>query len=179
MRSMRLLLLLALGPLAAAAAAQRDAPCRDRETTESIVVINAKDEPGERLVLAGRVVVGEAQEPAYGARVVVYHTDARGYYSEDGMDEGSARLCGVVVADVFGRFRIETIRPAHYATGGPPAHVHFEVTVPGRPMQHFELQFEGDPKLEGRTGPQRWDTIRPVRDDPRGFLRVERDLWVR
>ena len=164
---------------AGSAAAQRDTTCRDREPIAATVEIAGPDEPGERLVITGRVLVGADRGPGAGARVLAFHTDARGYYSEGGMDERNARLCGVLRADAEGRYRIETIRPAHYATGGPPAHVHFEVTLEDAPMRRFTLEFEGDPELGGARAGERWDTVRPVLDGADGVLQVERDLWVR
>jgi protocatechuate 3,4-dioxygenase beta subunit len=159
-------------------AAQRDTLCRDSEPTESSIRIPSPDEPGETLVITGRVLRESDGSPVAGARLLAYHTDARGYYSDGGMDEGNARLCGVLLTAADGTYRIETVRPAHYATGGPPAHVHFELTIPGERERDFTLNFEGDPKLGGRAAGEAWDTIRPVVEVD-GVLRVERDFRVR
>lgn len=161
------------------AEAQRDTPCHDREASASSTRIAGADEPGERLVITGTVVVGEERTPVSGARVLAFHTDAGGYYSKGGMDEGNARLCGVLVTDAEGRYRIESIRPAHYATGGPPAHVHFEVTVPGRDRERFTLNFEGDPLLRGAAAGELWERVRPVVQQEDGVSVVERDFWIR
>lgn len=170
---------LALALLAGSAAAQRETTCRDREPAAASVEIAGPEEPGERLTITGRVLVGPDRTPSPGARVLAYHTDASGYYSDGGMDERNARLCGVLRADSEGRYRFETIRPAHYATGGPPAHVHFEVTLQDAPMRRFTLEFEGDPRLGDQRAGERWETVRPVLDSGSGQLEVERDLWVR
>jgi protocatechuate 3,4-dioxygenase beta subunit len=166
--------LLCMAPLAA----QRDTLCREHDPTEASIRIAPPDEPGERLVITGRVLRGDDRSPVAGAKLLAYHTDSEGYYSDGGMDERNARLCGVLVTDAEGRYRIETIRPAHYATGGPPAHVHFELTLPGDRVRHFTLNFEGDPKLGGRPAGETWDTIRPL-VEASGVLQVERDFWVR
>jgi hypothetical protein len=63
-------------------------------------------------------------------------------------------------------------------TAVPPAHVHFEVTLPGEAMQRFSMTFEGDPKLRGRSAGERWETVRPILERD-GGLQVERDLWIR
>ena len=157
--------------------AQRDTLCRDRQPTSSSVRIASDEEPGQPMVVSGRVLSGADRQPAGGARLLAFHTDDQGYYSEGGMDERNARLCGVLETDSQGRYRIETIRPAHYATGGPPAHVHFELTLPGERMRRFDLNFEGDPQLRGRSAGDTWDTIRPVTEQD-GTLLVERDFWV-
>ena len=171
--------LVALSMPGAAATAQRGTVCRDREATASSIVIAPTSEPGERLVVTGKVLRGADRSPVAGARVLAFHTDAKGYYSDGGMDENNARLCGVLRTDAEGSFRIETIRPAHYATGGPPAHVHFEVTPPSGDTKRFVLNFEGDPLLGGRRAGERWEDVRPATQAADGTLAVERDLWIR
>lgn len=161
------------------APAQRDTPCRERAADGPTAVIAGADEPGDRLVVEGRVVVGAEREAVAGARVLAYHTDAEGYYSDGGMDEANARLCGVARTDDAGGYRLETIRPAHYATGGPPAHVHFEVRLPDGRSERFTLHFEGDPELRGAPSGERWERVRPIETDAGSGQRVERDLWFR
>lgn len=129
-------------------------------------------------MIVGKVVRGAESQPVAGARVLAFHTDAQGYYSEGGMDEANARLCGVVLSGEDGDYRFQTIRPAHYATGGPAAHVHFEVTLPDGGSRRFTLNFEGDPELDGRRAGERWDSIRPV-ESVDGEATVRRDLWLR
>ena len=46
-----------------------------------------------------------------------------------------------------GRFAFRTIMPGQYPRSGPPAHIHLEVTPPGKPMEPFELVFEGDSRM--------------------------------
>ena len=173
------LLLLGAALAPANAFAQRGTTCRERIPAAASVRTAGPDEPGERMLIVGQVVSGADKKTVSGARVLAFHTDARGYYSEGGMDENNARLCGVLKTSDDGGFRFEVIRPAHYATGGPPAHVHFEVTMPDGKRDRFTLEFEGDPLLEGKKAGERWDTIRPMIKDEDGLLIVERDLWVR
>ncbi|MDX1501608.1 MAG: protocatechuate 3,4-dioxygenase [Thermoanaerobaculia bacterium] len=172
----------ALGLLAPPAAAQHRGPCPGRPAEEWSVRIAPEDEPGQPLVVSGRVVDEEGRSLA-GVEVFVFHTDARGYYSPDGMDESNARLCGRMLTDAEGRYRFETVRPAHYATGGPPAHVHYLVEGPGVPRQRFVLHFEGDPKLGERgrdaSGNPLWASIRPAVPGEDGVQRVTRDLRAR
>ena len=173
------LLLLGQALAPASVFAQRGTTCRERIPAAASVRTAGPDEPGERMLIVGKVVSGADQKTVSGARVLAFHTDARGYYSEGGMDEDNARLCGVLKTSDVGGFRFDVIRPAHYATGGPPAHVHFEVTLPNGKRDRFTLEFEGDPLLEGKKAGERWDTIRPVTADEDGLLIVERDLWLR
>jgi protocatechuate 3,4-dioxygenase beta subunit len=156
----------------------RAASCRERPAAGAVVAIAGPDEPGERLAIVGRVVAGPDRQPVAGARVYAFHTDAAGYYSDGGMDESDPRLCGAALSAADGDYRFDTIRPAHYATGGPPAHVHFEVTLPDGRHDSFTLNFAGDPLLRGRGAGATWETVRPIEPDADGGGRVTRDLWV-
>lgn len=161
------------------AAAQRSSPCHDAAPQSSSIRIAGEEEPGEPLRVTGRVLAGADAEPVAGAKLVAFHTDASGYYSEAGMDEDNARLCGALRTAEDGSYRIETIRPAHYATGGPSAHIHFVLTLPDGTRERFTLNFEGDPELGGAPAGERWERIRPLVPGEDGRLHVERDFWVR
>lgn len=102
------------------------------DATGSLALTGA-DEPGKRFVVSG--IVRRDGRPVAGARVLVYHTDAEGYYrrSPEGRELGSrdARLKGTVCTDEEGRYEVRTIRPARYPGGGPPEHVHLLVWPAG------------------------------------------------
>ena len=168
---------------ASAATAQNRGDCQGRQAETWSITIAGPEEPGTRLVVEGRVLESDGETPVAGATVFVFHTDAEGYYSPGGMDESDARLCGLMLTDEAGRYRFETIKPAHYATGGPPAHVHYRAWGPELPRQSFSLQFEGDPLLgeRGRDASSNpsWATIRPAVDGQDGVLYVLRDLRLR
>jgi len=164
-------------------AAQNRGDCRGQRAEESSIVIADSDEPGERLVVEGRVVASDGRTGVQGATVFVFQTDAAGYYSPGGMDESNARLCGLMLTDAAGRYRFETVRPGHYATGGPPAHVHYRVWGKGVSRQSFTLNFEGDPLLgeRGRNAGSNptWATVRPLEQESPTTWRVVRDLKLR
>ena len=168
---------------AAPAAAQNRGDCQGKQAESWSITIAGPDEPGQRMVVEGRVLASDGETPVAGATVFVFHTDDEGYYSPGGMDESDARLCGLMLTDEAGRYRFETVKPGHYATGGPPAHVHYRVWGPDLPRQSFTLNFEGDPDLGARgrdaSGNPTWATIRPAEEGPDGVLRVVRDLRVR
>lgn len=176
-----LVLIVAGTPVAAMAQDRGD--CRGQQPTSWSLVVADEDEPGERLTVEGRVLAADGEVGLADVTVFMFQTDARGYYSPEGMDESNARLCGLVETDASGNYRFETIRPAHYATGGPPAHIHFRVRSQDLPEQSFTLNFEGDPKLGARgsdaSSNPTWATIRPVEVAADGRLRVLRDLRVR
>lgn len=158
------------------------------------IVVAGPEEPGERLVVEGRVVDGTT--PIAGASVYVFHTDAQGFYAPGRHDpaaaESNPRLHGALRTDREGRYRFETIRPGSY--DGLAAHVHYVVLASGYRPRVFEVQFQDDPILVARVqagvpqipqslrdspcfkaGPD-VIAIRPVRRDAAGISHVVRDL---
>ena len=165
------------------AGAQNRGDCQGKQAESWSITIAGPEEPGRRMVVEGRVLGADGETSIAGATVFVFQTDDAGYYSPDGMDESDARLCGLMLTDAEGRYRFETVKPGHYATGGPPAHVHYRVWGPELSRQSFSLNFEGDPLLGDRgkdaSANPTWATIRPVLDGEDGVLSVLRDLRTR
>ncbi|HTQ87592.1 MAG TPA: hypothetical protein VMI93_15340 [Candidatus Solibacter sp.] len=112
--------------------------------------IAGADEPGERIVIAGRVFAPDGETPVAGIIVYGYHTDATGHYTKSGPSR-PPRLQGWAKTDKEGRFEFRTIRPAAYPGRSIPAHVHFILWGAGYPRQWVdELRFEGDPFVTSR-----------------------------
>jgi protocatechuate 3,4-dioxygenase beta subunit len=149
----------------------------------SVVVLAGPEEPGDRLVVTGRVLA-EGGAPVAGARVLAYHADASGLYTRGPRDDPrEARLKGTAVTGADGRYELRTIRPAPYPRGGVPAHIHYLVTPPGGGAQDFEVVFEGDADVtaamraqSARGGPF---LVRPLQRDDAGGWRVSADLRLR
>lgn len=128
-------------------------------------------EPGDRLVLTGRVLASDGTTPQPGVVVYFHQTDASGLYRQG--PDGHA-LQGWLVTDAEGRYRIETVRPGPYPDGGMPAHIHVYVGEPGRaPYYLNDIVFEGDPEIT----PAYLDALLPSGDD--GVVRLVRsaDGW--
>jgi protocatechuate 3,4-dioxygenase beta subunit len=104
------------------------------------------NEPGEPLLVEGRILKADGQ-PAADAAMYVYQTDAKGYYSPGGMDERNPRLKARFSTDRAGVFRFRTIKPGPYPNSGPPAHIHLEVTPTGGRTERYEIVFTGDERL--------------------------------
>ena len=103
-------------------------------------------EPGTPLHVDGRIVGPGG--PVANAALYVYQTDAKGIYSNPERDDNTKpRLKARFATDAQGRFAFETIMPGQYPRSGPPAHIHLEVTPPGKTMEQFEVVFEGDTRL--------------------------------
>lgn len=99
---------------------------------------------GEALVIDA-VVLDRACQPAPGADLRIWHTDARGLYGPEGGDD-----CCFYEArgqtDHSGRFRLDTIRPAQYPQpNSPPAHIHLEIDHGGLDTQVTMVFGSGSP----------------------------------
>lgn len=105
-------------------------------------VIAEVSEPGDRVLISGRVSGLSCTEPVPSALIEVWHADASGEYHESSEDW---RLRGVMHADGDGRYQFETIRPGHYS--GRPQHYHYRVSAPGHETLITQLYFTGDPLL--------------------------------
>jgi protocatechuate 3,4-dioxygenase beta subunit len=102
------------------------------------------NEPGERLDFGGRILDATGQ-PVAGVKVFAYHTNIKGEYDRRWLSNRSARLNGTATTGADGAFRFSTIRPAGYPGGQTPAHIHLEITAPGKKTVYHEYWFEDDP----------------------------------
>jgi len=153
--------------------APKDAPAK--------VTIATLNEPGERLVVNGRVFASDGVTPLAGASVYAYHTDAKGYYSPGTNDNRNPRLRGYMRTDAEGRYEFNTIKPGPYPNSRIPAHIHYVVTAPGHSERIFEIVFEGDPFLDDRVrqdAAKEWSgfSIRRLDKDGQGVLRCTQDI---
>jgi protocatechuate 3,4-dioxygenase beta subunit len=142
------------------------------------------DEPGEPLLVSGRVFDPEGDRPVAGVVVYAYHTDVKGLYTPTGAAR-PPRLQGWARTDDAGRYEFRTIRPAAYPGDGPPAHVHFSLWGAGYPRQSAEeLQFEDDPKvtkemLQRSRRQGQFGGVRPVARGADGVWRCTFDMRLR
>lgn len=127
---------------------------RDHATRDALTIVTP-EEPGTRLTLKGSVI-DQSGNPLAGARVYVYQTSAKGWYSDraahvsgNSGDQKHARLFGYVIADTQGTFEVKTIRPAGYPQSTLPAHIHVEVKSAPEDNRALvtEVQFSDDPRL--------------------------------
>ena len=134
------------------------------------VGIAPDDEPGERLVVTGRVLSATDCRPLPGAVVDVWHaSDAGAYYGMEGAGGDDAwRLRGRASTGPTGAYRFETILPGRYPLGPRrlrPRHIHYLVTHPAHRPLVTQLYFAGDPFLEG-DGLVRRSLIVPLASPP-------------
>lgn len=121
---------------------------------QSVIRLCPDDEPGEPMIVTGRVV-DEQLMPVENALIYVFHTNHKGSYSSTGGnatmgDSLNPRLFGYLRTGKDGRYEYRTIRPGPYPGDGPPAHVHYEVRADGFEDLVTELMFRDDRRLTGR-----------------------------
>ncbi len=148
----------------------------------SAVAIVTADEPGDRMVLSGRVVAADGSAIA-GMTIYVYQTDALGLYNPEGRYGAAHRIRGWACTDRNGRYEFATIRPGHYPGRSTPAHVHMTVCSDSMPEWWLpEVRFEGDPLIsaeehEASRRYGRFGNVRPLQRGG-GVLRCTRDLLL-
>ena len=111
------------------------------------VMIADASEPGERLLVTGRVLGADCVTPVAGVHIEVWQADRDGNYHTPAEQY---RLRGWVTTDASGTFMVDTIVPGSYVQGtGPrPAHLHFTFTHPDHRTLTTQTYFEGDPYLQ-------------------------------
>ena len=147
------------------------------------ITIPPTDEPGEPLHISGVVYSPDGKTPLDHTKIYVYHTDAFGYYKNEG-DTVKHRLSNTLFTNEQGQYEIRTIRPGPYPKSNIPSHVHFIVFSDRYGKQHFELLFEGDPLISERMKQQSESEKSPyrirqllVKKD--GILRCHFDIVLR
>jgi protocatechuate 3,4-dioxygenase beta subunit len=126
------------------------APCGSCTAPDKLswkTVIPPEKEPGEALVISGKMFQPDGVTPAEGMVLWVYHTDATGYYN-DKDDASHPRLNGWMRIGADGKYEFRTIKPGAYPQRATPAHIHAHVYGPGYSEQSIEdYWFEGDPRI--------------------------------
>lgn len=107
------------------------------------MIIADPGEPGERLVVSGRILGPDCATPLEGVGIEVWQADRDGNY------HGVDRLRGRATSPADGMFRVETIRPGAYlqAGGYRPAHLHFTFARAGYKTVTTQIYFADDPYL--------------------------------
>ena len=123
-------------------------------------------EPGQKLIVKGKVFQVDQSTPASDIILYYYHTDQKGYYSpgdnKDAASNRHGRLRGWVKTGTDGTYAIYTSRPAQYPGNQFEAHIHVIVKEPDieEPYWIDEWIFDDDPlvttslrqRLENRGG---------------------------
>jgi protocatechuate 3,4-dioxygenase beta subunit len=117
------------------------------DAPSEIEIASAK-EPGERLIVAGKVTsIGRVA--LVGVSLYVFQADAAGRYATKGNDvDTNASLWGALRTDKAGQFAYSTVRPGQH--GGNPATIRYVVRANNFTPHLRELWFWDDPIIEER-----------------------------
>ena len=127
----------------------------------------APAEPGQLLIVRGRITDAASGAPLSGAVVDLWQSNTAGDYSNEIAALDPFNLRGRLRADRDGRYEVETVAPVPYQVkhDGPvgrlllalgrhawrPAHLHYRVSASGHWPLTTMAYFEGDPYLETDT----------------------------
>lgn len=109
-------------------------------------------EPGQPLVVRGRVWGADSRRPLTGAVLDVWQANAQGRYDNDDSKNQPAANLFVnrtrLLTDESGYYEYETIKPGRYQIGEGiwrPAHIHYWVAATGYKALVTQMYFRGDP----------------------------------
>src|SRR5688572_29351389 len=98
-------------------------------------------EPGQKLIVSGKVFHLDRKTPASDVILYYYHTDQQGYYSPgnrtDAGSKKNGRLRGWVKTGPDGRYSMHTNRPAQYPGNTTEAHIHVIITEPDMDVPYW------------------------------------------
>ena len=157
-------------------------PGCERATWKTLIV--SKEEPGEPLIVSGRIYADDGKTPLEGICLYVYHTDASGHYSaQDGNGQPPvARLRAWMRTDAAGRYEFRTIKPAPYPRRTIPAHIHASAAGAGYAERWIDdFCFDGDRFITDEmrakyAGLGSFTPIMSLTRDGAGVLHVTRDI---
>src|SRR2546423_6069061 len=148
------------------------APCGSCNAPEKLswkTVIPPENEPGEPLIITGKVFQPDGKTPAEGMVLWIYHTDRTGYYNEQD-DASHPRLNGWMKIGADGKYEFRTIRPGAYPHRSTPAHIHAVVYGSGYSERAIDdFWFKDDPRINDAELKRQADNGGPPR-----FIGVDR-----
>jgi protocatechuate 3,4-dioxygenase beta subunit len=105
-----------------------------------------ENEPGQRMIISGRVLNLDCTEVIPNAVIDIWHANDAGAYDNQGFN-----LRGKITTNSQGFYMFETIKPGKYLNGASfrPSHIHFKITPPGFSEITTQLYFEGDTDIPG------------------------------
>ena len=101
------------------------------------------EEPGEPLVIYGRVIDRQNNQPVSDASLFLYQTDSTGIYGPPGRPEEQARIRGTINTNESGCFKIQTILPGDYPGRKNSRHLHYVINANGFKQLTSILFFKG------------------------------------
>jgi protocatechuate 3,4-dioxygenase beta subunit len=101
------------------------------------------DEPGEPLLIYGKVIDRKTNQPVRDVSIFLYQTDSSGIYNLSGGADDQARIRGTVYGNESGCFKIKTILPGDYPGQKNSRHLHYVMNAKGYKEEKSILFFKG------------------------------------
>ena len=142
--------------------------CNGRQTPENInqekncinlelgqkgfIQLAKNDEPGEPLVIYGKVIDRKTNQPIKDVSLFLYQTDSSGIYNASGGPDDRGRIRGTIHTNESGCFKIKTILPGDYPGRKNSRHLHYVINVKGYKEIKSILFFKGftTPNINGQ-----------------------------
>ena len=110
------------------------------------------DEPGEPLVIYGKIIDRKTNQPVKDVSLFLYQTDSSGIYNTSGGPDDQARIRGTIYANETGCLKIKTILPGDYPGRKNSRHLHYVINAKGYKEIKSILFFKGftTPNINGQ-----------------------------
>jgi len=121
-----------------------DNNCSNLEAGQAgFIQLTKKDEPGEPLVIYGKIIDRKTNHPVKDVSLFLYQTDTSGIYNVSGGPDDQARIRGTVHTNEHGCFKIKTILPGDYPGQKNSRHLHYVINGKGYKETRSILFFKG------------------------------------
>lgn len=110
---------------------------------KGFIQLAKEDEPGEPLVIHGKVIDRKTNQPISDVSLFLYQTDSSGIYNVSGGPDDQARIRGTVHTNESGCFKIKTILPGDYPGQKNSRHLHYIINAKGYKEIKSILFFKG------------------------------------
>ena len=110
---------------------------------KGFIQLTKKEEPGEPLVVYGRIIDRKTNHPVNDVSIFLYQTDTSGIYNDSGAPDNQARIRGTVHTNENGCFKIKTILPGDYPGQKNSRHLHYVINAKGYKEIKSILFFKG------------------------------------
>ena len=110
---------------------------------KGFIQLTKEEEPGEPLVIYGKIIDRKTNHPVKDVSIFLYQTDTSGIYNVPGVPDEQARIRGTVHTNESGCFRIKTILPGDYPGEENSRHLHYVINAKGYKEIKSILFFKG------------------------------------
>jgi len=110
---------------------------------KGFIQLTKKDEPGEPLVIYGKIIDRKTNHSIRDVSLFLYQTDTSGIYNVSGGPDEQARIRGTLQTNESGCFKIRTILPGDYPGQKNSRHLHYVANAKGYKETRSILFFKG------------------------------------